>query len=90
MPADNVVGEDFKFRLIVHCSPIGQKHGFRKHFSIGLLRSGRDMYLALEDPGRFLVENIAECLAAHASRRRVLDLQSCIGMFAAAKQGYAT
>ena len=54
---------------------IGQQHCLAKHLAIGLLRPWRDMDLALEYAGCFLVENIFEGFAAHATWRRVLDEQ---------------
>ena len=89
VPAGNVVGEDFKLRLVVHRGHIGQKHGLAKHLAIGLLRPWRDMDLALEYAGCFLVENIFEGFAAHATWRHVLDEQGRIGMFAAAEKRHA-
>src|SRR5664279_4370138 len=47
------------------------------------------MNLALENACCLLVENIFVGFAAPASRRHVLDEQSCICMFAAAEQGCA-
>jgi hypothetical protein len=87
MPADNIVGEDFKLRLIVHRGHVGQKHSSAKHLTVGLLRARRDMDFSLEYAGGFLVENIFEGLAADASLRGVLDVQGRIGMLAAAKKG---
>ena len=87
MPADNIVGEDFKLRLIVHRGHVGQKHGSAEHLTVGLLRARRDMDFSLEYACGFFVENIFEGLAANASLRGVLDVQGRIGMFAATKKG---
>ena len=86
MPADDVVGENFKLRLVVHRGHTGQQQCLAQHLAIGLLRSLRDMDLALEHAGCFLVENIFESLAAHAAWRHVLDEQGRIGMFAPAEE----
>ena len=50
MAAGDVVGEDFKLRLVVHRNGVGQKQSLAQHLGVGLLRILLDMILPWKTP----------------------------------------
>ena len=87
--AGDIVGEDLKLRLRVHRHHVGEQQRLAEHLAVGLLGARGNMDLALEDADRFVVENVAEGLAALAARRAMLHEKRRIRMFLAAQKRHA-